>query len=303
MTNRLLSILVALILCMFAPVYGQTPDAVAVGAMSNFASSDRQYVAEFVNDALRVMIGVESSGQSATDAAIVPTQLSNEEAQTKADEILASYVIALGGRAALEKITSRVSKGTFELSGIAMSGPVEMYGKAPNLRRVVFKMPGQQIFGDGYDGHIGWEQSDDGVTDKTGLELGSFARDSDFYQPLKLRVQYPNLTFKGEIKLTLGKGSSGKIEEHQAFVLEAPRAGSPRRFFFDRLSGLLLRTEDWNAAGKMDEATEYQDYRAVDGVKVPFTINQIENVVFTMKFTEVKQNVPIDDSVFAKPKK
>jgi len=69
------------------------------------------------------------------------------------------------------------------------------------------------------------------------------------------------------------------------------------------MTGLLLRTEDWNANGKMMEATEYQDYRAVDGVKVPFIMNQIENVVFTIKFTEVKQNVPIDDSIFVKPKK
>ena len=228
---------------------------------------------------------------------------SAEDARARADEVLAKYVTALGGRAALEKLSSRVSKGTFEVSGMAMSGPFEMYAKAPNLRRVVFKMPGQQTLGDGYDGRVGWEQNDEGVEDKTGLELGSFARDSDFYQPLKLRTQYPNLSFKGETKLSLGKGSGGKIEEHDALVLEAPRAGSPRRFFFDTTTGLLLRTEDWNAAGKMDEATEYQDYRAVDGVKVPFIIKQLENVVVTIKLTEVKHNVPVDDSIFAKPKK
>jgi hypothetical protein len=271
MTRRLLANLILLVLSVFSPLFAQS----------------------------------SSPHPESTDkvAVVTATQLNAEEARTKADAVLAKYVTALGGQAAMEKITSRVSKGRFELSGVSTSGPVELYAKAPNLRLVVFKLPRQQVAEDGFDGHAGWELTpDDGVKDKTGLELGSFARDSDFYQPLKLRQQYPNLFYKGTAKLELGK-ASGKIEDCETLVLEAPRAGSPRRFFFDSVTGLLLRTEDWNAAGKMDEATEYQDYRMVDGVKVPFIINQIENVVFTIKFTEVKHNVPIDDSIFVKPKK
>ena len=86
-------------------------------------------------------------------------------------------------------------------------------------------------------------------------------------------------------------------------VLEAPRAGSPRRFYFDSVNGLLLRTEEWDAAGRMTEAVEYQDYREVDGVKVAFTFHIIQDLHFTIKFTEVKHNVPIDDTIFVKPKK
>ncbi|HXI23065.1 MAG TPA: serine hydrolase [Pyrinomonadaceae bacterium] len=280
-------------------------DAVAVVAMSNFASSDRDYVEEFVNMAVRIMLGVDSTAPStAKGIAIAPTQLSAEEARTKADEVLASYVTALGGRAALEKITSRVAKGTFEVSGIAMSGPVEMYAKAPNLRLIVLRMPGQETFKDGFDGRVGWEQNpDDGITDKSGLELGSATRDADFYQPLKLRLQYPNLTFKGTAKIPVGKDAGGKAGARETLVLEAPRNDSPRRFYFDSVTALLLRVEDWNAGGKMIEAVQYQDYREVDGVKVPFTIYQIEDVLFTIKLTEVKQNLAIDDLVFVKPKK
>ena len=280
-------------------------DSVGVVAMSNFASSDHDYVEEFVNLAVRITLGVDSTAPStAKGIAIAPSQLSAEEARAKADEVLANYVTALGGRAPLEKITSRVAKGTFEVSGIAMSGPVEMYAKAPNLRLIVLQMPGQETFKDGFDGRVGWEQNpDDGITEKSGLELGSATRDADFYQPLKLRLQYPNLTFKGTAKIPVGKEAGGKSAEHDTLVLEAPRNGSPRRFFFDSVTALLLRVEDWNAAGKMIEAVQYGDYREVDGVKVPFTIYQIEDVLFTIKLTEVKQNVPVDDSVFVKPKK
>src|SRR5438552_6505854 len=219
-------------------------DALAVVAMSNFAANDKTYLNDFVNAALRIMLGLEQ--QSPTQTAVAPidaTKLSNEEARKKADEVLAGYVAALGGRAALEKITSRVAKGSFEVSGIAMSGPVEMYAKAPNLLLTVLQMPGQETFKDGFDGRVGWEQNpDDGITDKTGLELGSAMRDADFYQPLKLRLQYPNLIFKGTGKVSLGKGGTGKVEEREALVLEAPRNGSQRRFYFDNVSGWMVST-------------------------------------------------------------
>jgi CubicO group peptidase (beta-lactamase class C family) len=279
-------------------------DQVAVVAMSNFASTKQDYIHDFVTGAMRIMLGLKEQSPATAETGIVATQLSTEDAKKKADEVLASYVTALGGRAALEKITSRVSKGNFEVSGIAVSGPVEIHAKAPNLMLLVLQMPGQETFKDGFDGKVGWEQNpDDGVTDKTGLEAGSAIRDADFYQPLKLRLQYPNLTFKGTAKVSLGKGGTGKVEERDALVLEAPRAGSPRRFYFDSVNGLLLRTEEWEAAGKMTEADEYQDYREVDGVKVPFTIHIIQDAHFTIKLTEVKHNVPIDDTIFVKPKK
>src|SRR5213080_4608016 len=247
-------------------------DSVAVITMSNFAAADKTYLNDFVSGALRIMLDLKpSQASTAAGAPIAATQLSNEDARKKADEVLANYVAALGGRVALEKITSRAAKGSFEVSGIAMSGPVEMYAKAPNLMLMVLMMPGQETFKDGFDGRVGWEQNpDDGITDKTGLELGSATRDADFYQPLKLRLQYPNLVLRGTAKISLGKGSGGKVEEHETLVLEAPRNGSPRRFYFDRVTGLLLQTDDWNAAGKMIEAVDYQDYREVDGVKVPF---------------------------------
>ena len=280
-------------------------DGVAVVAMSNFAATDKTYLNDFVNAALRIMLGLEQPSPTQTAAASIDaTKLSSEEAKKKADEVLAGYVAALGGRAALEKISSRVGKGNFEVSGIAMSGPVEMYAKAPNLMLMVLQMPGQETFKDGFDGRVGWEQNpDDGITDKTGLELGSAMRDADFYQPLKLRLQYPNLIFKGTGKVSLGKGGTGKVEEREALVLEAPRNGSPRRFYFDNVTGLLVRTEEWNAAGKMTEAVEYQDYREIDGVKVPFTIHIVQDAHFTIKLTEVKHNLPVDDAIFVKPRK
>ena len=68
-------------------------------------------------------------------------------------------------------------------------------------------------------------------------------------------------------------------------------------------TGLLLRTEERNAANEVTSATEFDDYREVDGVKVPFVIHHVEDAHFVIKFAEVKQNCTIDDAIFVKPKK
>jgi hypothetical protein len=45
------------------------------------------------------------------------------------------------------------------------------------------------------------------------------------------------------------------------------------------------------------------DYREVDGLKVPFKVRfAFESFDITLRVTELKHNVPIDDAVFQKPK-
>ena len=52
----------------------------------------------------------------------------------------------------------------------------------------------------------------------------------------------------------------------------------------------------------LGEQIDYSDYRDVNGVKVPFGVKHSTwNAVATERFTDVKLNAPVDDSVFAKP--
>ncbi|HEX8183280.1 MAG TPA: hypothetical protein VF747_00975, partial [Blastocatellia bacterium] len=78
------------------------------------------------------------------------------------------------------------------------------------------------------------------------------------------------------------------------------------RLYFDAETGLLLRWVIYidTMIGPYPEATDYEDYRDVDGVKVPFTIrkNQLQGFeASTLKLTEVKHNVPVDDAKFNMP--
>jgi hypothetical protein len=56
------------------------------------------------------------------------------------------------------------------------------------------------------------------------------------------------------------------------------------------------------ALGRLPQETDFSDYREADGVKEPFTIQRREiNARFTVKLTEIKHNVPVEDSVFRVP--
>ena len=62
----------------------------------------------------------------------------------------------------------------------------------------------------------------------------------------------------------------------------------------------------WDAEKGKPEPTEiyYENYREVDGVKLPFTERTVgSSYSVTLKFYEVKHNIPIDDAKFDGPNK
>lgn len=211
------------------------------------------------------------------------------------DQVLDKYVQSLGGKAAIEKLSSRVSKGTFEASQ-GVSGEIQFFSKAPNKTTLVVDLSGLGQIRQGFDGTVGWaDNPQTGPRDMTGQELLVTKRGAEFYQAIKLRALYPKMVVQGK----------QKVGEHEAYLIEAdPGDGSLRRMYFDTATGLLVRNEIERdtGQGRGTFETELDDYKEVDGVKLPFTVRQSNpGVSFTIKITEVRHNVPIDDSKFAKP--
>src|SRR5205823_12558182 len=100
-------------------------------------------------------------------------------AQT-ADEIIEKALSAVGGRAALAKLTSRSMTGTITLTtpGGDVSGPVEIYNKTPNKSRTVIKLDlssfgaGQMTVDQRFDGSSGYViDTLQGNRDVTGSQL------------------------------------------------------------------------------------------------------------------------------------
>ena len=229
-----------------------------------------------------ILVGGEPISQSKTST----------EAPTL-EQILDKYVEALGGRAALGKVNSRSSKGTFTSINLKTKGPIEIYTKAPNKWLMVLLAQGYGNYRRGFNGTVAWEKY---PGRDSASNLSSFSkRDAEFYLPLKFRETYPNATLKG----------SEVLNQHETFVLEAPAAGNPKRWYFDHKSGLLLRTETRDSSGKTLDSVDYDNYSLVDSIQEPFSIRLIDRdgTDFNIKLSEVKHNVLIEDLSFEKPEK
>jgi zinc protease len=236
--------------------------------------------------------------------AVVPALAQNKPADKPApaaalptvEQIIEKSIQASGGKAAHEKLNSRWAKGQFEAPAAGVGGPFESYAKAPNKVKTIVKIEGIGDFEQGYDGSVGYANDpQNGLREMTGSELAATKREADFYASLKMKEQYPKMTLRGK----------DKVGDREAYVIDAvPTEGGPEVFYFDAQSGLLLRTdaERETPQGKMKIQVYMEDYREVDGVKMPFTIRQDSDALnFVIKFTEIKHNVPIDDAKLKKP--
>jgi outer membrane lipoprotein-sorting protein len=125
--------------------------------------------------------------------------------------------------------------------------------------------------------------------------LAAAKLDAEFLKPIKIKQLYPKIVVKGK----------DKVGEREVYVLEAtPVESSVETWYFDTQSGLMLRqdAEREGPQGKQPVQTFLDNYKVVDGVKLPFTIRQV-TPAFTIdiKIEDVKHNVPIDDAKFNKP--
>src|SRR5947207_8861896 len=223
------------------------------------------------------------------------------------DQIFAKYVQALGGEAALRKVTGRVITGTqFIPTGPGGTVPtpaaVERYQKAPNLVVTTYRAPAYAI-SQGFDGATAWSQDQAGrVTEPVTLDITRAARAADFYEPLNLRRQYGEVSVRG----------IEKINGRDAYlVVGIPRGDKPESLYFDTQTGLLLRKQTVlpTPIGDSPYQVDFDDYRDTgSGVKFPFLIQMNPSnprtelaPSATLRVTKVQDNAPIEDSKFVKP--
>jgi outer membrane lipoprotein-sorting protein len=217
-------------------------------------------------------------------------------AMPTADQIIEKYVQAIGGKAALEKQTSRVSKGSFELPAFGASGTAEVYEKAPNKTATVIDIAGFGIVQEGFDGKVGWSKDpQSGLREKTGAELAAAKLDAEFFKPIKIKQLYPKLVVKGK----------DKVNDKEVYVIEATPADSTMEtWYFDTQTGFMVRqdAEREGPQGKQAIQVFLDNYKEVDGIKLPFNLHQVTpQFTIDIKIQDVKHNVPIDDAKFNKP--
>jgi photosynthetic reaction center cytochrome c subunit len=211
-----------------------------------------------------------------------------------ADQIIDKYIQSVGGAEAVEKISSRVEKGTISIAGRQF--PVDIVAKAPNKRISAVHTPnGDSVTA--FDGHAGWlgNPGPRPPRDMDPQEVEAYSFDAALHQPTELKKMFAQFRVR----------PAEKIGGHDMVQVIGINPGKPpMRLFFDKESGLLVRSIRYadTPLGRNPTQVDYADYRAQDGVKVPFQWTLARPLGrFTIQVTEVQQNVPVDDSKFAKP--
>ena len=212
------------------------------------------------------------------------------------DAILDKFVVAMGGKDALQKLTSRTVKGSFEIEAMSVNGTFENFSKAPDKNATVIQVPNFGTINNVYDGAKGWSSDPmSGLRELGGAELAATKREADFYLPLNFKKNFQKLEVVGK----------EKVAGSEAYVVQVtPAEGGTEKFYFDAASGLIVKhdAERDNPQGKIPVELFFEDYKAVDGVKVAHTLKQVTPMfAMTIKFVEVKHNSEIEAKTFNKP--
>lgn len=221
-----------------------------------------------------------------------------------ADKILDRYIQAIGGAQKLAKITSFAGRGTSQAYS-EDSYPVEVYAKAPDKFVTITHTDG----GDrttAFDGQNGWVAmpTDDKPIPVLPLIQGDLAGarlDGTLYFPAAVKQVLSDWRVVPSITIN---DSTVKNKDVDVLQGSADDGRTPVNMYFDSATGLLVRTVRYTDTkiGLSATQVDYDDYREVSGVKMPFkwTVSWLDGqTVYQMN--EIKVNVTVADAKFGKP--
>lgn len=217
--------------------------------------------------------------------------------QIPPDQILDKYFQAIGGQAALAKLTSFVAKGTYEgYETLSQKVPVEIFASAPNQSTTVIHTENGDSVST-FDGKNGWVAAADKlmrVLPLAGGDLEGARLDAILSFPAAIKQEQWRTGFP-----------SVRIDEHPVQVIQhAGRGDTGAKLYFDSQSGLLVRQVRYvdTAVGVIPTRIDYSDYRDVAGLKVPFRrVVTWTDGRSTIELSEVQPNVRIEAAKFATP--
>ena len=186
-----------------------------------------------------------------------------DEALPKADTLLDHYVDVIGGKAALEKHHNEVMHASMEIVGMGVKGAMTVYHAAPDKERVTLDLQGIGKIDGGSNGEVAWENSAlQGPRIKDGIEKADAMREATFNGPIYWRKLYVKAETTG----------TETVEGHDCYkVVLTPKEGKPVTHYFDKKSGLMIKTARTQVSPMGEIAAEgfADDYRKEGGILVP----------------------------------
>jgi len=216
------------------------------------------------------------------------------------DAVLDKYIEAVGGATRLAGLSSFVAHGTYGGFDDFEKYPLEVFASTPGQRTTILHSQyGDQTIT--HDGRSGWIAAPAEVK-----PLPVMALTGDNLQGTGIEAE---LSFPGRIKQVLGGWIVGPLtvigDRDVRMVQGRKPGGPPISLYFDDESGLLVRMVRYSESpvGRVPTQIDYEDYRDVSGIKVPFKWTSTwtdGRTVFELK--SVQPNAKIDPMRFAKPR-
>jgi outer membrane lipoprotein-sorting protein len=229
---------------------------------------------------------------------VIPAGPVQSVKRVSADAILDKYIQAVGGAAALARVTHLTATGTYEgYDTVSEKVPVDVYASAPNqLTTIVHTQNGDSVTT--FNGTNGWIAAADKlmrVLPLTGGDLEGAKMDALLSFPARLKQDFQWRTGFPSVS----------IDDRPVQVIQnAGRGDTGAKLYFDSETGLLVRQVRFvdTAVGVIPTQIDYSDYRDVAGVKVPFKrVITWTDGRSTIQLNEVRPNAQIDAARFAKP--
>ena len=211
------------------------------------------------------------------------------------DQVLNKYMTAIGGRTAIDQIHSCVINGTTSTTSGEFV-PYEADQMIPDQAYEVFTIQ-NATYERVINGPRGWLKNYSGMTELIGERLAEQKLSFPLFMILRLKDQYASLFVSAQ----------DKIDDRDVYVVNAIRPDNKReRLYFDINTGLLRRRISFTPTmiGIIPLQTDFEDYREVEGLRLPFTIRGYVDAgmpIIIRKFAEVKLNTPVDSSKFGRP--
>jgi hypothetical protein len=210
------------------------------------------------------------------------------------DKTLKKAVRALGGEKALRNVSSSQAKGRITRLEDDATGNYQTSTSNQNFYTESFDLNGFEI-ASGYNGKSAWmRDSRNGLQTLTGAASRDFQAEATYRNTLWLNYKKDKakVVYAGQTSLNGKKADS---------IILATAKNSKIKIYFDSASGLPLRSEI--PAGDFVKVFDYSDYRSVDGVQEPFTVNlTIGNENYVVKLDRIIHNRQIANDVFDFPR-
>jgi len=209
-------------------------------------------------------------------------------------KIVDQYVKAAGGSKALGKIRTLTLEGVFT-NGEGKAGTYTFDTKLPN-RYYSELLVGDKNLIEAYNGKSAWHQNAAG-------ELGTLVGPEGMQ--LEAAAQYYNthLVNPKKSKMAVTFVGHAQVRGKDALQLEVSAVtGMKRQVFFDPQTHLIAK--EAATVGEVEEEILFDDYRTVDGVKLPYKIELHRgSEKYDISVTRAVVNGTVGERVFDFPKK